>query len=280
MSFLVLLLALLIEKFSAGRQLIQRDGPWLRWLASSEASTRLVASPVLTLVLLVLLPVVLLGVLLLAIEPLLYGWLALPVHLLVMIYCLGRGDVLAALGPFRDAWRRGDAEAAYLVAARDLQVDGEDDVDLLRQVQGHLLWEGYQGFFAVIFWYGLLGPLPALAYRLIALAATHASQPSLQEQAMRMRHAMDWLPARMLAVSFGLVGNFVAVTRTLLHELLNWKIPAADLLLDTGLAGADIVAPAPGDAGVASLDAIWQLLIRAAVLWYGFLALATLLWLG
>ena len=86
MSFLVLLLALLIEKFSAGRQLIQRDGPWLRWLASSEASTRLVGSPVLTQILLVLLPVVLLGVLLLAIEPLLYGWLALPVHLLVMIY--------------------------------------------------------------------------------------------------------------------------------------------------------------------------------------------------
>lgn len=280
MSFLVLLLALLVEKFSSGRQRIQRDGPWLRWLGSSEANSRLASAPELALSLLVLLPVLLLGLLLEALTPLMYGWLLLPVHLLVMIYCLGRGDVLAALGPFRDAWRRNDTEAAYLVAARDLQVDGEDDADLLRKVQGHLLWEGYQGFFAVIFWYALLGPLPALAYRLLALTATHATQAPLRELAQRFRHVMDWLPVRMLAVSFGLVGNFVAVTQTLLHELLSWDIPASRLLLDSGLAGADLVEPASAEAGVASLDSIWQLLIRCAVVWYGVMALGTLFWLS
>ena len=277
MSFLVLMLALLVEKFSAVRQRIQRDGPWLHWLAHSEAKG---SAPVVTLTLLVLLPVVLLGLLLMLIEPLLHGWLALPVHLLVMIFCLGRGDVLAALGPFRDAWRRGDNEAAYLVAARDLQVDGEDDADLLRKVQGHLFWEGYQGFFAVIFWYALLGPLPALAYRLLALTSTHAVQAPLREQATRLRHALDWVPVRALAASFGLVGNFVEVSRTLLHELLNAEIPAERLLFDSGLAGADIAAGQTGESGVASLDAIWQLLIRSAVLWYGALALGTLLWLS
>ncbi|MBF7730272.1 regulatory signaling modulator protein AmpE [Pseudomonas sp. N040] len=279
MSFLVLLLALLVEKFSGWRQRIQRDGLWLHWLASSEANSRLASAPELTLGLLVLVPVALLGLLLLALAPLLYGWLALPVHLLVMMYCLGRGDVLATLGPFRDAWRRGDEEAAYLVAARDLGVDGEDDAQLLRNVQGYLLWEGYQGFFAVIFWYALLGPLPALAYRLLAMTEAHAAQPPLRQQAMALRHALDWLPVRVLALSFGLAGNFVAVMQTLLHELLSWEIPAARLLLDTGLAGAEVAEPAPGDAGVASLDAIWQLLIRCAVVWYGALAIATLLWL-
>ena len=175
MSFLVLLLALLIEKFSAVRRQVQQDGPWLQWLAGCDSSSRLASAPELALSLLVLLPVALLGLLLLVIQPLLYGWLALPVHLLVMMFCLGRGDVLAALGPFRDAWRRGDLEAAYLVASRDLAIDGESDADLLRKVQGHLLWEGYQGFFAVIFWYAVLGPLPALAYRLLALTEAHTS---------------------------------------------------------------------------------------------------------
>ena len=277
MSFLVLLLALLLEKFSAARQRIQRDGFWLQWLSDSEAKGR---APEVVLAMLVLLPVLLLGCLLLAIEPVLYGWLALPVHLLVMMYCLGRGDVLAALGPFRDAWRRGDGEAAYLVAARDLGVDGEDNGDLLRQVQGHLLWEGYQGFFAVIFWYALLGPLVALAYRLLALAATHAGQESLRALALRMRHAMDWLPVRVLAVSFGLVGNFVEVNRTLLHELLSWDIPASKLLLDCGLSGADLADADSADTGVASLDSIWQLLIRCAVVWYGVIALGTVFWLS
>lgn len=277
MSFLVLLLALLIEKFSAVRRQVQQDGPWLQWLAGCDSSSRLASAPELALSLLVLLPVALLGLLLLVIQPVLYGWLALPVHLLVMMFCLGRGDVLATLGPFRDAWRRGDLEAAYLVASRDLAIDGESDADLLRKVQGHLLWEGYQGFFAVIFWYAVLGPLPALAYRLLALTEAHTSQESLRELAVRLRHVMDWLPVRALALSFGLAGNFVAVTQTLLHELLNREIPARRLLLDNGLAGAGL---ADGESGVASLDSIWQLLIRSAVLWYGTLALGTLLWLS
>ena len=122
MSFLVLLLAVWVEKFSAGRQRIQQDGGWLRQLARVEAAPNLQASPWLSLALLVLVPVLLLGVLLLLLKSVAYGWLALPVHLLVLIYGLGRGDVLAALGPFRDAWRRDDTEAAYLVAARDLGV--------------------------------------------------------------------------------------------------------------------------------------------------------------
>jgi len=278
MSFLVLLLALLVEKFSGGRQRVQRDGVWLHWLASSEANSRLASAPELTLALLVLLPIAVLGLLLLAIEPLLYGWLAFPLHVLVIIYCLGRGDVLAALGPFRDAWRRGDEEAAYLVAARDLGIDAEDKAELLRKAQGYLLWKGYEGFFAVIFWYALFGPLLALAYRLLALVETHASQAPLRELATRLRHAMDWVPARILAVCFGLVGNFVAVTQTLLHELLGWEISAASLLLDTGLAGAEIGDAEAGEDGVASLDSIWQLLIRSAVIWYGVLAITTLLW--
>ena len=70
MSFLVLLLALLLEKFSGWRQRIQRDGFWLHWLASAESNSRLSSAPELALSLLVLLPVALLGLLLVAIGPL------------------------------------------------------------------------------------------------------------------------------------------------------------------------------------------------------------------
>ena len=52
MSFLVLLLAVWVEKFSAGRQRIQQDGGWLRQLARVEAAPSLQASPWLSLALL------------------------------------------------------------------------------------------------------------------------------------------------------------------------------------------------------------------------------------
>ena len=276
MSFLVILLVLWVEKFSAWRLRIQQDGPWLAQLRRVQQGS-LQQAPWLCLGLLVLLPVAALGLVLLVLKPLAYGWLALPVHLLVLIYSLGRGDLLAALGPFRDAWRRGDGQAAYHVAERDLALQPEEGTQLLQQVQGHLLWQAYQSFFAVIFWYLLLGPLAALAYRLLGLSSEHAEQAALRERAVQLRHAFDWLPARVLASSFALVGNFVAVTRALLHELLSWDIAAAQLVIKAGRAAGEMPAPVMGEEGVDTLDQLWQLLIRAAVVWYAAYAVWVLL---
>lgn len=272
MNFLVLLLVLWVEKLSAGRQRIQQDGLWLRWLARSEAW-----GPWPGLLLAVLLPVALVGLLLLVLKPLAYGWLALPVHLLVLVYSLGRGDVQAALGPFRDAWHRGDEQAALYVVERDMGVPAGDQGELLGQVQEYQLWQAYQGFFAVIFWYALLGPLPALAYRLLALSAAHARHPGLAERAVQLRHAMDWLPVRVLAASFALVGNFDAVSRAVLHDLLAWELPAVRLLAGAGRAACELAEPQADAQGIGSLDELWQLLVRAAVLWYAAFAVWILL---
>ncbi|MGO4320781.1 MULTISPECIES: regulatory signaling modulator protein AmpE [Pseudomonas] len=277
MSFLVLLLAVWIEKFSALRQRVQRDGGWLHELNKLEASPRWVNRPWLVLTVLVLLPVALLALLLWVLEPVAYGLLALPVHLLVVIYSLGRGDLLAGLGPFRDAWRREDLQAAAHVAKRDLDIEANDGEQLLERVQGHLLWQAYQSFFAVIFWYFVLGPVAALSYRLLALAAEHSQNPGVAERAAQMRHAFDWVPVRLLAASFALVGNFVAVSRVMLHELLNWNISAADLIDKVGLVAGEIPRPVAGPDGINSLDRLWELLLRAAVLWYAGFALWTVL---
>ncbi|POA28710.1 MULTISPECIES: regulatory signaling modulator protein AmpE [unclassified Pseudomonas] len=277
MSFLVLLLAVWIEKFSALRHQVQRDGGWLRELAKYEASPKLASRPWLVLALLVLFPVALLGFLLLVLEPVAYGLLALPVHLLVVIYSLGRGDLLGGLGPFRDAWRREDLQAAALVAKRDLDICADSGEQLLQKVQAHLLWQAYQSFFAVIFWYFLLGPVAALSYRLLALAAEHGKNPAVVERAAQLRHAFDWLPVRLLAASFALVGNFVAVSRVMLHELLNWNISAAQLIENVGVVAGEIPAPVAGPEGVHNLDQIWELLLRAAVVWYAGFAIWTVL---
>src|SRR5450830_1199645 len=277
MSFLVLVLAVWIEKFSALRQKLQRDGRWLRELARLESSPRLGKQPWLILALLVLLPVAVLALLLLVLEPVAYGLLALPVHLLVLIYSLGRGDLLAGLGPFRDAWRREDLQAAAHVAKRDLDICADSGEQLLERVQGHLLWQAYQSFFAVIFWYFLLGPVAALAYRLLALAEEHGSNPALVERAAQLRHAFDWVPVRLLAASLALVGNFVGVSRVMLHELLNWDITARQLVEKVGRVAGEIPAPVVGADGVTSLDSLWELLLRAAVLWYAGFALWTVL---
>lgn len=277
MSFLVLLLAIWVEKFSALRQRVQRDGPWLSELGKLESRPKTASRPWLILALLILLPVVLLQLALTVIGSVAYGWLTLPIHLLVLIYSLGRGDLIAALGPFRDACRRGDEQAAVHVAERDMAVLADDSRQLLRGVQGFMLWQAYQGFFAVIFWYFVLGPVAALAYRLLALAAEHGKTPAVAERAAQLRHAFDWVPVRLLAASFALVGNFVAVSRVMLHELLNWHISAPHLITRIGCVASEVPEPVVGVEGVTSLDLLWELLIRAAIVWYAGFALWTLL---
>lgn len=276
MSFLVLLLVLWIEKLSNWRQRLQRDSAWLRQLDGAAASRPLAGRPWLALGIWVVLPLVALALLLTLLQPLAYGWLALPVHLLVVVFALGRGDVQADLGSFRDAWRRGDTQGALHVAERDLGLWVEEGDDLLMRVQEHLVWQAYQSFFAVIFWYFLLGPVAALAYRLLALAEERAASPVIREQARQVRHAFDWVPVRVLAASFSLVGNFVAVSRVLLHELLNWEMPAERFVVIAGRAAGELPESSAGEEGVASLDALWHLLVRSAVLWYAGFALWTL----
>ena len=276
MSFLVLLLAVWIEKFSALRRRIQRDGPWLNQLSRLESNPRSAKRPWWILMVTVVLPLVVLALVLVIVGSVAYGWLALPIHLLVLIYSLGRGDVKATLGSFRDACRRGDQEAAVLVAERDLGVQAENEEQLLGGAQTYLLWQIYQGFFAVIFWYFVLGPVAALAYRLLALASEHGKTPALVERATQARHAFDWMPVRLLAASFALVGNFVAVSRVMLSELLNWNISASRLISKVGCVAGEVPAPVVGVVGVNSLDVLWELLIRSAIVWYVGFALITL----
>lgn len=273
MIFLVVFLALVIDKLTDWRRVVQDDGPWLRLLARIEGGAQARHEPWLSVFLLVLLPVLLLGMLLLALEPLAYGWLSLPLHLLVLLYSLGRGQSKRELGAFRDAWRRGDDEAAALVAERDLGLSATDAPDLLRAVETQLLWRSHQGFFAVIFWYVLLGPVAALAYRLLALTLEHAKSEAVRERAGQFRHAFDWLPVRVLSASFGLVGNFVAANRAILDDLLHWGVPASQLLAKVGPVAADLDESYVGEAGIERLDSLAALLVRARILWYAAIAL-------
>lgn len=277
MIFLVVLLVLLIDKLTDWRRDVQQDGPWLHLLRRVEGIRGLAAKPWLSLSLAVLLPVLVLGLLLAALKPLAYGWLSLPLHLLVLLYSLGRGQSKRDFGPFRDAWRRGDDEAAALVAERDLGLSAPDSAGLLRAVEAQRLWRSHQGFFAVVFWYVLLGPMAALAYRLLVLTTDHARNEAMSERAGQLLHAFDWLPVRVLLASFGLVGNFVAVNRALLHELLHWEIPAKTLLADVGPAAADLDEPLEGEAGISRLDSLGALLVRARMLWYAAIAIWTIL---
>lgn len=274
MNFLVLLSILALEKLCRWRVHLQRDRLFRRVLNRLETTPRFKEQAAVQLLLVLAVPLLPIGLLLWSLAPLAYGWLLLPLHLALLLWSLGRGDPHHSLAPFRTRWQRGDVEGAYLEAQRDLGVQAEDAQDLLRQVQGFLLWQAYEGFFAVIFWYALGGPLPALAYRLLALLGEHAEGEELRGYAVRLRHALDWIPARLLALSLALAGNFVSANRVLWSRLFDFPASAAQLVADVGRAATELPVV---EGGLETLDESWSLLQRAGLIWYSALALGILL---
>ncbi|MDY0206274.1 MAG: regulatory signaling modulator protein AmpE [Pseudomonas sp.] len=274
MSFLILMLTILIEKLSNWRKRLQKDQWWYEQL---KRSTKLLPKyHTLALLLAFSLPIIGLALLLVLAKSVMYGLWLIPVHLIVVLYSLSRGDVRASLGSFRDAWRRQDTHAASLAAQRDLLIQSEEPAGLLQAVQGHLLWQGYQGFFAILFFYLIGGPLAALAYRLLVLTSEQTQWPQAAGKTTRLLHILDWLPVRLLSASFALIGNFITVSRSLMSDLLCINEPANSLLSKTGRAAVEAESHALGEKGTATLDNIWLLLVRSAVLWYASTAIWTL----
>ena len=73
---------------------------------------------------------------------------------------------------------------------------------------------------AVLFWFAILGPFGAMLYRLSSLAFDYSrddpDREAINLQAFHLLHILDWIPARLLAATYALVGNFDNV-------LLAWR---------------------------------------------------------
>lgn len=117
----------------------------------------------------------------------LFGLVGLFLNVVILYACIGPGNPFY---PIRDS----------KTAPED---HSPDDI-------GTYLAEANEQLFAVLFWYILLGPLAVLGYRLISESR---KQASVSQLASKLTNLFDWLPARMTALLYLLVGNFQAGLR-------------------------------------------------------------------
>lgn len=256
MSFLVAVLFLLLEPFPWVHRVMQRGDALLRrTLVACERQTWGVARWRLAAwVLLWTLPLALLW---LALWPVAYGWLRLPLELALLLWASGRSSLREALPTLRSC-------GGLARNARDW-----------RRWQGRLLWQSHEGLFAVLFWYALLGPLPAIVYRLLAIVCEQAEDAALRRSAVWARHALDWLPARALVLTLGLAGNLVTAGRVLWPQLLDMHALPCRLVVEGGRAAAELSAqPEEARQGLRVLE---QLLNRALLIWMSAWALVVVL---
>ncbi|MCX7893119.1 MAG: CobD/CbiB family protein [Burkholderiales bacterium] len=157
----------------------------------------------------------------------------------------------------------------------------------------------HRNVFGVIFWFMILpGPAGAIAYRAAERVAEHwnVTRTDLGEFGAFARRAfelMDWLPVRLTALSFAIVGDFEDAVYCWRTQAARWADALAGIVIASG-AGAlgvrlgmpvardGVVEDRPemgtgDDADTAFLDSTVGLVWRALVLWLlliGLIALA------
>lgn len=145
-----------------------------------------------------------------------HGVFALVLSTAIFYYCLGPKDLYVQLNEFFTA-AAGQDKTQQDNALKSLLGDKlpEDAAKQSRAVTEMIFDQSYVRLFAIVFWYVVLGPLGALLYRLVSLINQISDQKdsdiaNLSDGANTTQQALDWIPTRILSLSYALVGNFMS----------------------------------------------------------------------
>ncbi len=271
------------------RRLLSQPGQsWLRLMESLPTALPVHAR----LVMVIVLPML---VLLLLIQGLREVGLSLLVFLpaaVVLVIIFSDVALPRALERFALMWQRQygseneeTPEYQSTLSADDQHDWVTDEVTLdteLHQARTFLLRESLHELFSPLFWFLLAGPVAALGYYLLRLMVGHAREEARQV-ALSWLHIADWIPTRLLAMSFALAGNFTATWAVIREQLLKSDANGHELIDVAAQAaepeGLDDDIESPHLNLVASLTRVQALIQRSLIVWMVFLALKTL-WPG
>jgi len=208
------------------------------------------------------------------------GLAAYAAGIFVLIYCLGPRDLHAQLQSYLRARDEGDEQGMRQLAAEITGSPAGGMEEFEWAVVEAVVVEPNHRVFAVLFWYALLGPVAALAYRLSDRYRLAAGDT---DAVARDWHALlAWAPSRMAALGYALAGSMV-------NALGAWRsveekpLHANDTILrETGIAAMQL---SDAELGPVALDAVDQryriqaaqgLVLRCLLMWLTVIALLTL----
>ena len=220
----------------------------------------------------------------------------------VLYFTLGFLDTTRELGAIERELREGDAAAAAIRLAqwRGEPVEAIDTPTVARLAAEHALRDAHHNSFGLLFWYLVLpGPIGVVLYPL-ALRASRAwglaADPADRDFAWFAHQAfefIDWIPRRLTACAFAVVGDFEDALYCWRSQAAQWIPPEEGIVLASGAGALGVrlgEAVPRGDtlearpvlgvgepAGEESLASLEGLLWRAWVLWMVVFLLAAAL---
>lgn len=287
MRFVLLLITYIIQRrfnLALGRQLDEWAHSLQQWGMKSFPALATQGWGLFSLA--VVLPVVGLALLGWLIQDFMFGMPYLFLQLFVLFLALGSPLQKEQLNAYLEAWNDRNYQAAYM-QAREIgfapETPPSNEAQLHWTVWREFLDQTFVRYFSVFFWFMVLGAVGALATRLISLAARSGQAEPLRQTAARVDHLVQWIPGRLLALTFALVGNFVEAVRASLNDIID---PAGKTgaVLQKAAAGALGMPGVPErgrieqDQNAQSLPSLRDLLNRSVLVW--FMVMAALVVVG
>lgn len=245
-------------------------------------------APWLSVALVLLPPLAVLGLLQWGLAGKAFGLASLALAIVVLFYAWGPRDLdldIEAVSTAPDADRR-DAALASLGLPPTGAISPTRAVDAVFS-------EGLRRWFAVLFWFAVLGPVGALAYRLVALLArldgvADADDSPRREAYETLARILEWPAAHLLTLGLAIAADFDAVARAWrdFHAARgDWFTLDAGFLHAAARASVDAdieLDPALLDtrAGIAELEEALALNWRVLIVWgivFALLVLAGLI---
>lgn len=164
------------------------------------------------------------------------------IHLALRVGEIARARQLLA------AWRGGDTERLTSGEVARLAIE-------------EALLASHRHVFAPLFWFAILGPAGALLYRLArhfcyawGARSVAGGMEEFGQFARRAFAVIDWLPVRLTAVSFAVVGDFEDAIFCWRSQAARWPEEASGILLASGAGALGVRLGMPIDAGGVPAD--------------------------
>ncbi|WP_034295041.1 adenosylcobinamide-phosphate synthase CbiB [Herbaspirillum sp. RV1423] len=225
-------------------------------------------------------------------------WLAAAWHVLLLYFCLGLRSLHDHAMPIARALQSGDLAAARRLTGRIVSRDtgASQETDLAKAAVESLLENGNDAVFGTLFWFAVAGGPGALLFRLSnTLDAMWGYRTprflAFGCAAARIDDALNWMPARLTAWSYALLGDWRQARACWRTQAPAWSSPNAGPVMSAGagalgltLGGAAIYdgaveqRPSLGigrDAVAGDIARAWKLVSRSVMLWLTVMLLAS-----
>jgi len=151
------------------------------------------------------------------------GFTYLILAIVVLFFSLGPQDIGEEVDAYCKALESEDAKAIHNAAKAIVEGDVPADArESIHRVEASVCVQANNRLFAVVFWFVLLGPLAAWAYRVTDLIRRRAvftasretetegaaNAAAVRDAAVMLHGWLAWIPARLSAVGYAAAGHF------------------------------------------------------------------------